>query len=111
VRPGTVGIGHSGDVYIFLNVAYLVLFVFWLLLISRIVTETVRSFARDWRPSGAVAVGLEAVFTVTDPPVRGLRKIIPSVPIGGARLDVSIMVLLLVVYILMFSVQRAVLVS
>jgi YggT family protein len=98
-------------VYIFLNVAYLVLFVFWLLLISRIVTETVRSFARDWRPSGAVAVGLEAVFTVTDPPVRGLRKIIPSVPIGGARLDVSIMVLLLVVYILMFSVQRAVLVS
>ncbi|UZJ23519.1 YggT family protein [Rhodococcus antarcticus] len=97
--------------YIFLNVAYLVLFVFWLLLISRIVTETVRSFARDWRPSGAVAVGLEAVFTVTDPPVRGLRKIIPSVPIGGARLDVSIMVLLLVVYILMFSVQRAVLVS
>jgi YggT family protein len=98
-------------VYIFLNVAYLVLFVFWLLLISRIVTETVRSFARDWRPSGAVAVGLEAVFTVTDPPVRGLRKVIPSVPIGGARLDVSIMVLLLVVYILMFSVQRAVLVS
>ncbi len=97
--------------YIFLNVAYLVLFVFWLLLISRIVTETVRSFARDWRPSGAVAVGLEAVFTVTDPPVRGLRKVIPSVPIGGARLDVSIMVLLLVVYILMFSVQRAVLVS
>lgn len=99
------------DVAIFLNVAYLVLFVFWILLIARIVTETVRSFARDWRPSGVVAVGLEAVFTVTDPPVRGLRKIIPSVPIGGARLDISIMVLLLVVYILMFSVQRAVLVS
>lgn len=89
------------------NVAYFVLFAFWLLLIARIVAETVRSFARDWTPSGPVAVGLEAVFTATDPPVRGLRRLIPSVPIGGARLDVSIMVLLLVVYILMYVVQVA----
>lgn len=100
--------GHSESVSIFLSVVYLLLFAFWVLLVARIVTETVRSFARDWRPNGAVAIGLEAVFTVTDPPVRGLRKLIPSIPIGGARLDISIMVLLLVVYILMSSVQSAI---
>lgn len=83
------------------DVVYLALFVFWLMLLSRIVAETVRSFARDWSPSGPVAIGLEAVFTVTDPPVRGLRRVVPSVPIGGARLDISIMVLLLATFILM----------
>jgi len=88
-------------VVLVLTIVYYVLFAFWLLLIARIVTETVRSFAREWQPSGAIAVGLEAVFTVTDPPVRGLRRVIPSIPIGGARLDISIMVLLLAVFILM----------
>ena len=80
---------------------YTVLFVFWLLLIARIVIEVVRSFARDWTPSGILVVFLEVVFTVTDPPVRVLRKIIPTVPLGGVRLDLSIMVLLLAVGILM----------
>lgn len=83
------------------SVIYTVLFVFWLLLIARVVIEVVRSFARDWKPSGVVVVGLEAVFTVTDPPVRLLRKVIPTVPLGGVRLDLSIMVLLLAVGILM----------
>lgn len=99
---------HSGVVPVLLTLVYFTLFTFWLLLIARIVTETVRSFARDWHPSGAVAVGLEAVFTVTDPPVRGLRKIIPSIPVGGARLDVSIMILLLAVFILMSYVASVV---
>ncbi len=84
-----------------LVVLYYVLFVFWLLLIARIIAEVVRSMARDWRPRGVMAVLLEAVFTVTDPPVRLLRKVIPAIPIGGARLDVSIMVLLFAVFILM----------
>lgn len=83
------------------TVIYTVLFVFWLLLIARILIEVVRSFARDWRPTGALVVGLEAVFVVTDPPVRLLRRLIPTIAIGGARLDLSIMVLLIVVGILM----------
>ena len=83
------------------TVIYTVLFVFWLLLIARILIEVVRSFARDWRPTGVLVVGLETVFVVTDPPVRLLRRLIPTIAIGGARLDLSIMVLLIVVGILM----------
>ncbi|RJQ67128.1 YggT family protein, partial [Pseudonocardiaceae bacterium YIM PH 21723] len=41
------------------------------------------------------------IYTVTDPPVRVIRRLIPTVRIGGVGLDVSIMVLLLVVFILM----------
>ena len=80
-------------------VLYYVLFVFWLLLTARVVVELVRVFAREWRPAGSVAVALETIYTVTDPPVRLLRRVIPMVRYGGMGLDVSIMVLLLVVFI------------
>jgi YggT family protein len=48
-----------------------------------------------------VAIVVESVYTVTDPPVRALRRMIKPVRIGGVGLDLSIMVLLLVVFILM----------
>ena len=78
---------------------YWVLFAFWLLLTARVVVELVRAFAREWRPAGGVAVALESIYTVTDPPVRLVRRLIPMVRIGGVGLDLSIMVLLLVVFI------------
>jgi len=84
-----------------LYAVYWVLFAFWLLLTARVVVELVRAFARDWRPAGGVAVALESIYTVTDPPVRLVRRLIPMVRIGGVGLDLSIMVLLLVVFILM----------
>ena len=84
-----------------LYVLYYALFFFWLLLTARIVVELVRAFARDWKPAGGVAVSLETVYTVTDPPVKALRRVIPIVRVGGVGLDLSIMVLLLVVFILM----------
>ncbi|GLZ29750.1 YggT family protein [Lentzea sp. NBRC 105346] len=84
-----------------LFVLYYLLFSFWLLLTARVVVELVRSFAREWRPAGGVAVTLETIYTVTDPPVRLLRRLIPTVRIGGVGLDLSIIVLLLVVIILM----------
>ena len=86
-------------------VLYYLLFFFWLLLIGRIVAELVRSFARQWVPAGASAVTLESIYTVTDPPVRLFRRVIPIVRIGGVGLDLSIMVLLLVVFILMHVAQ------
>lgn len=80
---------------------YYVLWAFWLLLIARVVVESVRSFAREWRPAGGAAVAIETIFTVTDPPAKLVRRVIPIVRVGGVGLDVSIMVLLLVVFILM----------
>ena len=89
-------------------VIYFALFVFWLLLIGRIIVEFIRSFARDWHPTGIVVVILEAIFTVTDPPVKLLRRLIPPLSLGGIRLDLSIMVLLFIVFILMQVVGRSV---
>ena len=75
------------------------LFVFWLLLIARVVIEFVRSFSRDWRPRGATVVILEVVMSVTDPPVKLLRRLIPQLTVGAVRFDLSIMVLLLLAFV------------
>ncbi|MEI7913614.1 MAG: YggT family protein [Mycobacteriaceae bacterium] len=83
---------------ILLQILGFALFLFWLLLIARIVVEFIRSFSRDWQPRGATVVILEAIMTVTDPPVKLLRRLIPQVTIGAVRLDFSIMILLLVVF-------------
>jgi YggT family protein len=83
----------------FFQILGFTLFVFWLLLIARVVVEFIRSFSRDWHPKGATVVILELIMTVTDPPVKLLRRIIPQLTIGAVRLDLSIMVLLLVAFI------------
>ena len=83
------------------SVIELILFIFWLLLIGRIIVEFIRVFARDWRPTGVVVIVLEVIFTVTDPPVKLLRRLIPPISLGGVRLDLSIMVLLFLLFILM----------
>lgn len=92
---------------IFFQILGFALFLFWLLLIARVVVEFIRSFSRDWHPRGATVVILEIIMTVTDPPVKLLRRVIPPVNLGAVRLDVSIMVLLLVAFIAMQLAFRA----
>ncbi|BBX45140.1 YggT family protein [Mycobacterium cookii] len=84
---------------LFVNLIGYALFVFWLLLILRVVIEFVRSFSRDWHPKGLTVVFLEIVMSVTDPPVKLLRRLIPQLTVGAVRFDLSIMVLLLVAFI------------
>ena len=84
---------------LFVHIIGYALFVFWLLLIARVVIEFVRSFSRDWRPRGATVVMLEIVMSVTDPPVKLLRRLIPQLTVGAVRFDLSIMVLLLLAFV------------
>ena len=62
---------------LFFEILGFALFVFWLLLIARVVVEFIRSFSRDWRPKGFTVVILEVILTLTDPPVKLLRRVIP----------------------------------
>ena len=84
---------------LFYSIVGFALFLFWLLLIARIVVEFIRSFSRDWHPRGVTVVILETIMTLTDPPVKLLRRMIPQLTIGAVRLDFSIMVLLLLAFI------------
>jgi YggT family protein len=90
----------------FWTLAYIVLLIFFILLIARLVFSYVMMFARSWRPSGVVAVGLEVVYSVTDPPLKALQRVLPPLRLGNFQLDLGFMVLLFVVYLLMSVAQR-----
>ena len=78
-----------------------VVFLFFLTLIGRLVFEWVQVLSRDWRPKGAVLVVAELVYTVTDPPLRLLRRVIPSINLGGMRIDIAFLVLMVITSLLM----------
>jgi len=78
-----------------------VLTIYLVLLIGRMIIGWVQVFARDWRPTGVLLVVAEAVFTVTDPPLKFLRRFIPPLRLGMVAMDLSFMVLFIVVLILL----------
>lgn len=83
------------------GVLYLALLIYLLLLLARLVLEWIQSYAREYRPAGLVLVLFEVVYTLTDPPVLLLRRLIPPVRLGAVSLDLSLMILLLVGWILL----------
>ncbi|MGO1317364.1 MAG: YggT family protein [Cellulomonadaceae bacterium] len=83
------------------GVLYVVVWVYVLVLFGRVVLDIVRIMSRDWRPTGFWLVVAEAVYGLTDPPLRVLRKVIPPLSLGRVRLDLGFMVLLLGCYVLM----------
>ena len=87
------------------TVLYYALWVYLLLLIARLIISWIQAFSRDWHPTGVVLVIAEAVYTATDPPLRLLRRYIPSVRLGTVALDLSFMVLFLVIIVLLQAVQ------
>lgn len=70
-----------------------------LILIGRLVFEYIRMFARDWRPAGIVLLLAEFLYSVTDPPLRVLRRVLPPLRIGTMYLDLSYLVLFLGIYV------------
>ena len=74
-----------------------VLWIYWLILIGRLIFEWVQVFARDWRPKGPILVVAEAIYTMTDPPLNFLRRFIPPLRLGQISLDLSFLVLILLV--------------
>jgi YggT family protein len=76
------------------------LFLYFIVLLARLVLDWVQVFSRDWRPRGPMLVVAEVVYSLTDPPLRALRRVIPPLRLGGIALDLAFLVLILGVSIL-----------
>jgi YggT family protein len=87
-------------VNIFRDVAFYVLSVYLVVLIVRMILSWIQVYAKSWSPSGILLVVAEGVYSATDPPLRFLRRYIPSIRLGSVALDLSFIVLFLVVYVL-----------
>jgi YggT family protein len=83
---------------------YTILWVFWILLLVRLVVDYVQMFARSWSPRGPVLLVLEVVYTITDPPIRFVRRFVPPLRLGSVAIDTSFIIVFVVVILL----QRAV---
>ena len=44
---------------------------------------------------------LEVVYSVTDPPIKALRRVIPPLRIGSVALDLSFLIVLVAAYVLL----------
>ena len=87
------------------QVVVLALYLFLIALIARVVLDLVQLFARDYRPTGLALVLFEVIYTVTDPPIRVLRRLIPPVRLGAVSLDLAVLVLFIGVQVLIYVVQ------
>ncbi len=78
-----------------------VLWLYLLVLFGRMIFSWIQAFARSWTPRGIVLVIAETIFTLTDPPLKFLRRYIPPLRLGTVAMDLSYMVLFIVVLILL----------
>ena len=81
------------------------LLIYVLFLLARLILEYIPMFNREWRPHGAGLVVAEVVFTVTDPPLRFFRRILPPLRLGPIALDLGYPVTMLCCFVLLSITQ------
>jgi len=88
-------------VSVVLQVTYILLYVLLLVLIARFVMSYVMQYGRRWQPGRGASATLELLWSVTDPPLKALRRVIPPLRIGTVAVDLSSLVLLVILFVLM----------
>jgi YggT family protein len=71
------------------TIVYVALNLFIFVMFARLILDLVVNFSRGWRPHGAGLVLAEIVFTITDPPIKFVRRFVPPLRIGGIQLEFS----------------------
>ena len=81
---------------------YVALSIFILVMWVRLILDFVVNFNRGWRPSGFGLVLAEVVFTITDPPIKLVRRFVPPMRFGGVALDFAWTIVMLVAIVLSY---------
>lgn len=76
------------------------------LLIARFFIDLVRSVNPGFRPQGLILVLLEIIMTLTDPPLKLVRRFIKPVRVGSLALDFGWTLVVLAVTVLQNLVAR-----
>ncbi|MEV8372211.1 YggT family protein [Kribbella sp. NPDC056861] len=84
-----------------LGVLSWVLLAFFLMLVARFVLSLIVMFAPQWHPKGPLLLLFELIYSVTDPFLRPLRRILPPIGAGGIRIDLSMLMLFVLVSLAM----------
>ena len=63
--------------------------IFIFMMIGRFIVELVMSVNRSWRPKGLLLPILDIAYTITDPPIRFVRRFLPPLQLGPIALDLA----------------------
>lgn len=74
--------------------------VYFYALVARLVVDMVLSVNPGYRPRGLMLVIFEIVLTLTDPPLKLIRKIIKPVRLGAIQLDFGWTILVFAIFFL-----------
>jgi YggT family protein len=79
---------------------------YFYLLVARLIADLVLSVNPNWRPRGLILVIVELIYTLTDPPIKFVRKFIKPLRFGGIALDFGWTVLVLAIGLLQSLLAR-----
>ena len=82
------------------SVIAFVLQLFIISLFARVILDYIRIFSPAWRPRGVILAIAEAVYAITDPIMRFVRRFIPPLRIGPVAVDISFLLIFFVTEIL-----------
>ena len=74
--------------------------VYTLFLWGRFIIDWIRALVPTFRPTGVVLLVFELISSVTDPPLKAIRRVIPPIPLGQVRLDLALFVCLIACWVL-----------
>ena len=77
------------------------IYVLW----ARFIIDWVRVLNPRFRPRGVLLILFELVFTLTDPPIKMFRRILPPIRLGQISLDLGWMVTMFCCWILLIFVR------
>jgi YggT family protein len=84
------------------TIVYFLLLIYFFLMWGRFILDLVQGFVRSWRPRGALLFIAEVAYTLTDPPIKFVRRILPPLRLGPVALDFGWSITMLAVIILMY---------
>lgn len=71
-----------------------------LVLLARVILSWIQVFNPQWRPSGPLLVIANAIYALTDPPVRAAGRLVPPLRLGNVGLDVGFLIVVIALIIL-----------
>lgn len=86
-------------------IVYYALLIFVFAMWGRLIFDFVQAFIRSWRPRGVILVIVNIIYTLTDPPLKVVRRFIRPVSFGAISLDFGWTVVMLGAIFAMYIVE------
>jgi YggT family protein len=82
------------------TILYWALQIYFYAMLARFIADLVVSVNRAWRPPGLLLPILDFAYTITDPPLKFVRKFVPPLRLGPVAIDLAWTIVLVAVLFL-----------